>query len=116
MIDSVSSFHATIYVGFREGHDGPAHLLEECLVVCQSYVDQISWCVRVTPCQYVYKGGNEPGAAIGVIHYPRFPTPVSELRRRTLELARKLQESLGQQRVSVEFPDETVMLSRSESK
>jgi hypothetical protein len=35
-------------------------------------------CVTVTPTNYIYKGGQESGAIVGLVNYPRFPaTPIS---------------------------------------
>lgn len=30
-------------------------------------------CVTLEPCKYIFKGGSEDGAKIGLINYPRFP-------------------------------------------
>lgn len=56
------------------------------------------------------KYGWNPGAAIGLIQYPRFVRDEEEIKRRSLELARRLKVGLGQERVTVVFPDETIML------
>lgn len=42
--------------------------------------------------------------------YPRFVRDEEEIKRRALELARRLKVGLGQERVTVVFPDETIML------
>lgn len=111
---TVPTFTATIYVGFRERDTGILHDLAECEAVCQRFVDLNGWCVTVTPTRFIYSHGHEPGAAIGVINYPRFPNEFEAIRERALALAERLQEALGQMRVSVVFPDETVMLGDGE--
>lgn len=108
---SVKTFTATIWCGLRERYDGVQHAHEDAVAVCQEYVDEVGWCVSVTPTEFVYKHGHEPGAAVGIVNYPRFPSDEAELRRRALELAERLRVRLGQIRVSVVFADGTVMLS-----
>lgn len=104
------TFTATIYVGFLESDKTTLHTIKECELVCQRYVDEIGGCVTVTPTRFIYSNGQEDGAAIGVINYPRFPIPIEVLRGTTLGLAEKLLEAMGQKKVSIVFPDETVMI------
>lgn len=108
---SVPTFTATIYVGFKRRETGFTHTLMECEAICQEYVDLVSLCVTVTPTKFVYKNGNEPGAAVGLINYPRFYSTPEQIREQALALADRLMKELGQYRVSVVFPGETVMLS-----
>lgn len=75
----------------------------------QNFVER-GLCVSMTPTEFIYTGGSEPGFAIGLIQYPRFPKPVSELEDTALELAGLLRKVCQQERVSVEMPDYTVML------
>jgi hypothetical protein len=108
------TFTATIYVGLRVGRSTDTaprfHTIDEVRDVCQRYCDEIGLCVTVTPTEYIYKGGNEVGAAIGLINYPRFPKPAEEIGRQALELAQRLLFAMEQFKVSVVFPDRTVML------
>ncbi len=111
---TVPTFMATIYVGFREGRSTDPnpilHTLDEARAVAQSYCDGLGFCVSVTPLEFIYTNGNEQGCAVGVINYPRFPSPPEDLRLRALALAESLRTALGQFKVSVVFPDVTVML------
>lgn len=111
MKSSSTTFTATIFVGRRVRRTSEVLPEEVAIRVVQEYCDSVGWCVTVTPTLFVYKNGSEPGFAIGVINYPRFPSSFDELERRTLELAERLQVALQQLRVSVVFPDRTVMLT-----
>lgn len=115
---SVPSFTATIYVGFRVGRSAePAktvHEIDEAKAVIQAYVDRVGLCVSVTQTEFIYTNGREHGIAVGFINYPRFPSTPEAIRELALELAETLRVSLGQFKVSVVFPDETVMLGEDQ--
>ncbi len=106
---SVATYTATIYVGLKHT-GGVTHWFWEVTTLCQEYVNRVGLCVSVTHTNFVYTNGFEPGAAVGLINYPRFPSTPKEIREKALELAELLRVKLGQQRVSIVFPDETVML------
>ena len=57
-----STFWAKIYIA------GPIVQIEQ---VCRHFVLK-GGCVTVTPTNYIYTMGEESGAEIGLIHYPRF--------------------------------------------
>lgn len=80
----------------------------------QEQVDLIGLCVTVTETTFVYKGGWERGAIVGLINYPRFPKEESEIKELAIELARLMKERFGQKRMSIVFTDETIMLGNSE--
>jgi len=69
----------------------------------------------VTPTTYIYKNGNEPGVVVGIINYPRFPSEAAALKAKALEVAALLLKLYRQMKVSVVFPDETVMLESEEA-
>lgn len=84
--------------------------------ICSKYVNRAGLCVALTPTEYVYSNSHgdgyagEPGVEIGFINYPRIPSEPQKIREQALELARMLKMALEQHRVTVMFPDETVML------
>lgn len=104
---TVPTYTATIYVG--EPEPGAA------AKICRAYCDEIGLCVTVTPTLYVYRGGQEPGVAVGLINYPRFPSTPEEIRRKALRLAELLKEGMQQRGASIVFPDETVWLPYPEA-
>jgi hypothetical protein len=86
------------------------HTFEEAREVCQKYVDKLGLCVTFTQTEFIFTKGSEPGVLIGLINYPRFPQTPYTIKERALMLAQTLKEALGQNRVSVIFSDETIML------
>lgn len=102
---SVRSYSVSIFI---------AGDYQKALAVCQDYCDTNSYCVTVTPTEYVYKNGKEPGVIIGLINYPRFPAAGPEIYFKAVELGKKLLNELNQQSFSVETPDNTVWFSNRE--
>ncbi len=107
----MKSFEAKIFVGFKERNTGINHSFSECMDICQEYCDQVGLCVTVTQTNYIYTNGWEQGAIIGLIQYPRFPTEEEVIKQHALKLAENLMITLSQYRVTINFPDEVVMLS-----
>lgn len=117
---TVDTYWATIFLGFKNTETGITDplSLELARKFCSNYVNDIGLGVTLTPTEYIYTNGGdpragytgEPGVMIGLINYPRFPSEPSEIRELALELARNLKAEFEQNRVTVMFPDETVML------
>ncbi|GAB3975978.1 hypothetical protein GCM10028806_34750 [Spirosoma terrae] len=106
------TFRATIHVGLQEGYDQyRIHDLEEVYQICQEFVKETPSCVSVTPTQYVYVDGQEPGAIVEFIQYPRFPTDENMILHRALTLAHLLMERFKQQKVCVITPTFTYMIT-----
>lgn len=113
-MEEVETFWATIYVGFRVGSlDEPErkyYTTNDVWKICSEYCDRVGLCVTITPTEYVYKGGSEKGAAIGLINYPRFPKMPKEIEDQAITLAGILREKLDQFKVSIVIPHKTVMI------
>lgn len=107
---TVPTFWARIYVGLREGYNGPLHDRAEIQDACQSFCDDVGLCVTVEDTMFIYKAGRERGVVVECINYPRFPKEPGEIKSTALALAEELRVLCGQNRVSVVFPDETVMV------
>lgn len=111
---ALKTFTATIYVG-RKLHDTGEVLPEQLgRDVCQEYVNRVGLCVTFTPTDYIYKDGGELGFFVGLIQYPRFPAPETRIREHAVELAKALKNVYRQFKVSIVFPDETVMIGEEE--
>ena len=110
-MNSVPTFTATIYVGFKNRDTGEVHEMCEVASICRQYCDAVGLCVTITPTHYIYKDGEEPGCAVGLINYPRFPSTPEQITSHALALAQLLKDAMEQYKVSVVFPGETVMLS-----
>ena len=106
------TWQAQIFCGLRVGYAEEILSIEKVYRICQEYVDEIGWCVTVTPTMFIYKNGHEPGVIIGIIQYPRFLSSHDVLRERTIELAKQLLTELKQLRVSIAFPKITIMLEK----
>lgn len=106
----VRTYTAQIYVGLRLGYDGDVQDVDVARGIIQAYVNTMKLAVTLTSTEFIYVDGREPGIIVGLINYPRFPSTPDKIRELALELARLLQRRLGQMRVSIVFPDETVML------
>jgi hypothetical protein len=110
----VENFSAQIYVGLHSHDTSELFSVVAAEQICQEYCDTDGFCVTVTPTRYIYKNGWEQGVIVGIINYPRFPSTKEELKRRCFELATELMLKLKQKRVTIDFKDETVMLSNPE--
>lgn len=108
----VPTYRVTIWVGFKEGYEGPIHSVYEVAQILDEWC-QRGLCVTATPTRFHYKDGWEDGVAIGLINYPRFPSSPEELFDQALELAHHLKDRLGQNRVTIVADDRTVMLGES---
>jgi hypothetical protein len=110
MMHTCKTYTATIYCGLKEGYDGTTYALTFAEQLCWKFVNKIGLCVTVTPTKFYYKDGYEDGVIVGLINYPRFPVTEQVIYERAVELAEILKDELRQNRVSIVFPDKTIML------
>jgi hypothetical protein len=80
--------------------------------VCREQCMAGGLCVTVEPTTYVYMGGEESGAVIGLINYPRFPASPEEIFSKARELGMLIMERCCQHSFSIMASDETVWFSR----
>jgi hypothetical protein len=66
--------------------------------------------VTVTPTVFIYKGGREDGAIVGLIQYPRFPASEDDIVKKATDLAETLKARFKQLRVSVMTPQHVFMI------
>ena len=71
-------------------------------------------CVTVEPVEFIYTGGSEMGACIGLINYPRFPAEPYAIWVKAEALADRLMNDLCQHSYSIVATDKTVWKSRRE--
>ena len=107
---TVETYGASIFLGLRGGYTNNVSTIKEVNRIVGEYVDEHNMCVSVTPTAFHYVGGDEPGAIIGLINYPRYPSTKECLKSYALAMATHLKETFHQNRVSVMFPDETIMI------
>jgi hypothetical protein len=110
----VGTYTANIYIGTTVGYDGETQSVDVVRKICQDYCDRFGAGVTVTETEFIYVDGNEKGAIVGFIKYPRFPLPEHEIKDQALHLAKKLMIKLQQFRCSIVCTDETIMLTNEE--
>jgi hypothetical protein len=106
----VETVTVDIYVGLKEGYDGIQHSLDELERQLQKICNK-GLCVTMIPCKYIYKDGNENGAVVRLINYPRFPSDLRSLKEKAIDMAAELRAHFSQYRMSVQAPDVTYMLT-----
>lgn len=81
---------------------GPLHRIED---ACRSYCLGVGLCVTVTPTKFIYTGGEESGAVVRLINYPKFPTTPEVLLCTAIGLADALLVATYQHSVLIETPE-----------
>ena len=117
----VDTFTAQIYLGLREGYGTLIHNEREVREVLQDYVNNNKFCVTITPTEFIYTSnlkksvnGNEQGVIIGIMNYPRFPLERKTLEQKAEEIALLCKERFKQNKISIVYPDRTVMFETPE--
>jgi hypothetical protein len=113
-VHTVKTFTANIYLGLKQGYSGPITPADEVRAWLQSFCNEARCGVSLSPTEFIYVDGSEPGLVIGFIQYPRFPRSIQEIKDLATRIAEGLLTLCQQQRVSIVFSDETVMLDSSE--
>lgn len=80
--------------------------LDQIRKTCRVYCLK-SQCVTITPTEFVYTGGMETGAEIGLMNYARFPLPPAEIDAHAMSLAKQLMTDCVQRSCSVVTPIES---------
>lgn len=104
------SYNVNIWVGLKEGYEGPIHTLDDVYDICSKYVNTIRYCVTVTPTKFLYVDGFEDGVNIGFINYPRFPNTKKEIRKKAFALSEIFLKEFKQYRISVTTPNKTYLI------
>lgn len=108
---TLKAYNVQIWVGLKETYNNEkVHSIESVQNICDNWVNEIKDCVTITPTDFRYVNGCEPGVIVGYISYPRFPRSRKEIRRRALLLAERLMYELNQYRVTVTTPFKSYML------
>ncbi len=110
----VYTYTANIYVGLRHGYSDTLSSVDDVRHWLQNYCNKVKLGVTLTPTEFIYVNGGEPGVIIGLIQYPRFSEPTECIKNKALEIARGLLDLCQQERISIVFPKETIMLERDD--
>jgi hypothetical protein len=104
MIEKVSrTWWARIYLS------GPLDVIEH---TCRKDCLDEGLCVTVSPVNFIYTGGEERGAVVGLINYPRFPSEPKAIEDRAKHLALRLLEDACQHSVLVQTPTDTYWITK----
>jgi len=114
LMKTLPTYYANIYLGLRHGYSGTVTSIDHVREHLQSFCNDVKIGVTLTPTEFIYVDGGEPGVIIGLINYPRFPRNVENIKRIALTIAEGLMELCHQERVSVVCSDETIMLEKDE--
>jgi hypothetical protein len=110
----VPTFTARIYCGLRRGYSDEVHGPLEVRDLVQMYVNEVSLCATVTQTDYIYKNGDERGVIVGLINYPQFPSDPQTILAHAVAIAKLMMKAFGQQKVSIETPSRTYMLTEED--
>lgn len=79
--------------------------------ICRQYCED-GYCVNITPNNYIYKHGEQSGAMIELINYPRFPEEPGNIFRRAHALAHLIALECHQRSWTIMDPEKTVYYER----
>ncbi len=102
-IKSVDSYRIDIHIA------GDLAIIKQ---VCREYYLRVGLCVTIQEQLFIYASGEESGVRVGLLNYPRFPSPPDELLAMALDLADLLLERTCQLSVLLEAPDRTEWRNR----
>jgi hypothetical protein len=112
-VKRADKYEVRLYIGSREGYNGPVisfDTLKESVKDFQIAQSEKAGPVRITRTTFVFRDYEEDGYEIGMINYPRKPLGPIMVHQFAMDLAAYLLERFKQNRISIEFPDETCML------
>src|SRR5688572_8578455 len=102
-IKTKPTFWARIYIA------GPFEIIKQAL---REECIREGLCVTIEPTTFIYTGGEESGAVIGLINYPRFPALPHEILERANIIAHNLIERACQNSALIMTPKKTVWINR----
>ncbi|WP_016990237.1 hypothetical protein [Flavobacterium sp. ACAM 123] len=71
---------------------------------------------KLTLCEIVFLGQEEPSVSLDFIQYPKFPTEEVLLKKAIIQLVKLLMENLDQNRTVIVFQEETICLEKIDPK
>lgn len=90
---------------------GPIDVIKQ---ICRQDVKENPLCVTVEPTTFIYTGGEEQGAVVGLINYPRFPSDRQSIYNRARQLAVTLLDKTYQRSILLMTPYETEWVTDDE--
>lgn len=100
--NDIESYYVWIYIA------GDADVIKHaCREFCQAGL-----CVTVEPLDFIYTGGEESGARIGLINYPRFPSTPDDIWQKAHDLALFIRNKTFQDSVLIMDKGKTLWMSK----
>jgi hypothetical protein len=87
---------------------GPIEVAKQ---IIREYLLERPLCVTIEPTTFIYVGGEEAGYVVGLLNYPRFPTPPNELNVRAAILAEILIKKTFQRSALIVRPENTTWVT-----
>ena len=118
--ETTPAFKAEITVGLHKGYSEAIWSLNELktsLATAQKLLKEskgLLLSAKVTLCDIVFLGQDEPSVSISFINYPKFPIEIEPFKEGVEFIARILLDELKQNRIVIVFDDETTMLEKSD--
>jgi hypothetical protein len=117
---SAKTFTAQATIGLYKGYSNELLSLidfKKALYNAQEQVKKefdVALSTKVSLCEIVFLGQEEPSVTLEFIQYPKFPTDEILLKKAIIKLVELLMEELDQNRTVIVFPQETICLEKSE--
>lgn len=92
---------------------GSIHDIEH---ICRRFCGEESLCVTVSPTRFIYRGGEEIGAEIGLINYPKYSAQDDVVLDKTKKLAEVLLNETFQDSVLIMTPRSTYHYTKRKAK
>jgi hypothetical protein len=118
-IRKANTFEARLYIGSVQGYHGTPFTFEELKeevgnLQSESPKEEMIP-VRIAPTNFVCGNYSEAGWEVAAINYPRFPKAEALITLFMMELAKRLLVCFNQNRISIIFPNETIMFESEEA-
>jgi hypothetical protein len=113
------TFKAEVTIGLYKNYTSELISRDEfdkALLVAQEVIKNdldVYLSTKISECQIVFLGQNEPSIELQFIQYPKFLVEELELKNAIVELVKLLMKKLQQNRIVIVFPDETIMLEET---
>lgn len=117
---SIKPFSAILTMGLEIGYEKISIKKNEIISFIQNFQNnlinekEIYLSVSITNCKIVMSCQVEPHLKIGFINYPKFQISHTVLKLEIEELSKQLMFQFKQNRIVIEYLDETVMFENSE--
>lgn len=117
---SIKPFSAKVTLGLEIGYTKKLIEKSEIIKSLQNYQNQlikqkkIILSVSLSVCDIILSGQVEPHLKLNFINYPKFPLEEEVLKIEIENLTKYLMKEFEQNRVVIEYLDETIMLENSE--